>query len=139
MSGIALLAEVRRRAPWLPFLLVTGFGDVPTTAKAFKMGVDEFIEKPIERETLLSAVEAALRRTTPRDPLLGKLFTRAETRVLYLILQGKSSKEAAYLLSRSVRTIEVHRTHVMQKMGVDNIVDTIKRAYEMGFAVPRSQ
>ena len=138
-SGMDVLAEVRRRAPWLPVVLMTAFGDVRTAAKAFKMGADDFIEKPVGRETLLLAVEAALERITPRDPLLGTSLTRAERRILYLILQGKSNKETARLLNRSVRTIEVHHNRIMKKMGVGSLVDLVKRAYEMGFAVPRSR
>jgi len=134
-----VLAEVRRRAPWLPVVLMTDFGDVRTAARAFKMGVDDFIEKPIGRETLLLAAEAALARMTPRDPLLGTSLTRAERRILHLILQGRSNKETARLLNRSVRTIEVHRNRIMKKMGVGNLVDLVKRAYEMRFAVPRSR
>jgi FixJ family two-component response regulator len=137
VGGIDVLAEVRRRAPWLPVVLMTDFGDVRTAARAFKMGADDFIEKPIGRDTLLSTVEAALARMTPRDPLLGTSLTRAERRILNLILQGRSNKETARLLNRSVRTIEVHRNRIMKKMGVGNLVDLVKRAYEMGFAVPR--
>ena len=138
-SGMDVLAEVRRCAPWLPVVLMTDFGDVRTAARAFKMGADDFIEKPIGRETLLLAVEAALARITPRDPLLGTSLTRAERRILHLILQGRSNKETAHLLNRSVRTIEVHRNRIMKKMGVGNLVDLVKRAYEMRFAVPRSR
>jgi two-component system secretion response regulator SsrB len=55
-----------------------------------------------------------------------------ETVVLRLIWQGKSNKEIAHILSRSVRTIEVHRSHIMHKLDVDNIVELVKRAAAMG-------
>ena len=139
VSGMELLTEVKRRAPWLPVLLMTAYGDIPMTAKAFKKGTDDFLEKPLDRHILISAVKAALWRITPRDPLLGKLLTKAEKHVLRLIMDGMSNKEAAYSLSRSVRTVEVHRTRIMAKLGVNNLVDLVKRAYEMGLVEPLTQ
>ena len=63
---------------------------------------------------------------------LDRTLTTTETEVLRLILDGKSNKEAAHLLHRSVRTIEDHRSHIMHKLGVDNVVDLVKRAAAMG-------
>ena len=61
-----------------------------------------------------------------------KLLTRTEVKVLSFILDGKSNKEIANTMHRSVRTIEVHRSHIMHKFDVDNLVDLVKRAAEMG-------
>lgn len=130
-SGIELLAEVKRLAPSLPVILVTGYGDVPTAVRAMKAGAADFIEKPLEREALLSAVQVALKQAVPADPLLRKSLTRVEMEVLNLILEGKTNKEAANLLHRSVSTIEVHRKHIMRKLGVDNVVDLVKTAIAM--------
>ena len=138
MDGIELLIELKRRASWLPVLIITAFGDVPMAARAFKEGTVDFIEKPMERDALVSAVRAALRKLGGRDSLLGKSLTRAEMRVLHLILDGKSNKEAARVLARSVRTVEVHRSHIMKKLGVDNLVDLVKTAYATGLAEPPS-
>lgn len=134
MDGIELLTEVKRRAPWVPVLLVTGYGDVPIAVKAFKKGADDFMEKPLERQALLSAVESTLRRISPPDSLLDKSLTRAEMRILRLILESKSNKEMAYLLKRSVRTVEVHRSRIMRKFGVNSVVNLVKRAMEMKLA-----
>ena len=132
MNGMELLTEVKRFAPWLPVLLITGYGDVPMAVTAFKTGAVDFIEKPLDRQTLLSAVRSVLKWITPPDCLLGKALTRTEMRVLRLILDGKSNKEIAYLFHRAVRTIEVHRDHIMRKLGVDNVVNLVKRAAAMG-------
>ena len=91
MDGMELLTEVKRRAPWVPVLPVTGYGNVPRAARALKKGADDFVEKPLERKGLLSAVESALRRS-PNDSLLGKSPTPAEMRILRLILDSKSEK-----------------------------------------------
>ena len=131
-DGIELLTEAQRLAPWLPVLLVTGYGDVPMVTTAFKAGAVDFIEKPLDRQTLLSAVESILKRINPSDRLLGKALTRTEMRVLRLILDGKSNKEIACLLRRAIRTIEWHRSHIMRKLSVNNAVDLVKRATVMG-------
>ena len=132
-DGIELLTEVQRFAPWLPVLLVTGYGDVPMAATAFKAGAMDFIEKPLDRQALLSAVESVLKRIDPSsDPVLGKALTRTEMRVLRLILDGKSNKEIARLHRRAMRTIEVHRSRIMRKLGVNNTVDLVKRTAVLG-------
>ena len=59
-------------------------------------------------------------------------MTESEMKVLKLIIDGKSNKEIAYVLHRSIRTIEVHRGHLMRKLGVDNVVDLVKRTAMMG-------
>jgi two-component system response regulator FixJ len=138
MSGIELLTEAKRLAPSLPVLVVTGYGDIPMAVRVMKAGAADFIEKPLERQVLLSAVEFALKQIAPTDPLLRKGLTRAEMRVLYMILDGKTNKETANLLHRSVSTVEVHRKHIMRKLGVDNIVDLVKQATAMGLIYPQA-
>lgn len=136
MGGLELLAEVKRFFPSLSVVVITGYGDIPMAVRAMKAGAVDFIEKPLEKQTLLSAVKFAIEPITTTDPLLRRGFTRAEMRVLRLILDGKSNKEAAYLLHRSISTIEVHRKHIMRKLGVDNIVDLVKRATSIGIDSP---
>ncbi len=72
------------------------------------------------------------RQSTRANPRLTKSLTRTEINVLRFILDGKSNKEIAHLLHRSVRTIEVHRSHIMRKFSVDNLVDLVKQAAMMG-------
>ena len=132
MDGLELLAEAKRVAPWLAVMVVTGYGDIPMAVKALRMGALNYIEKPLGMQSLLYAVESALERNTPPDPLPGKELTRAEMKVLRFILDGKSNKETAYILHRSVKTIEAHRHRIMHKLGVDNLVGLVKRAAAMG-------
>ena len=136
MSGIELLAEAKRIIPSLPVLVVTGYGDVPMAVSAMKAGATDFIEKPLKRQVLLSAVEVALSQIKPAEVLLRKKLTRAEMKVLRLILDGKTNKKTAQLLHRSISTIEVHRKHIMRKLAVDNIVDLVKRAAAIGLISP---
>lgn len=137
MDGLELLNEAKRIAPWLPVLVVTGYGDIPMAVVALKAGASDFIEKPLDREGLLLSIESVLKRAFLPDELLGEALTKAETRVLRFILDGKSNKEIGCLLHRSMRTIEVHRRNIMRKVGVDNAVDLVKRATLMGLIEPQ--
>jgi len=132
MDGIELLIEAKRIIPSLSVLVITGYGDIPMAIRALKAGASDFIEKPLDRQSFLLVVESILKRTTLAEPVVGKLLTRTEMKVLRLILDGKSNKKIARLLHRSVRTIEDHRSHIFHKFGVDNLVDLVKRAAEMG-------
>lgn len=134
MDGIELLTETKRIAPWLPVLVITGYADVPMAVRALKAGALDFIEKPLERESFLSAVESALRRSTSPDRLLGKALTRVELRILQLILDGRSNREIAQMFHRSLRTIEVHRNRLMRKLGAGNVVSLVRRAAALGLA-----
>ena len=134
MDGITLLTEAKRIAPWLPVLVVTGYGDVPLAVKAMRIGATDFIEKPLHKETLLRKVEPILRQNTPTDPYRGRPPTRTELKVLKMIIAGKSNKEVAQLLGRSVRTVEDHRNHIMRKLGVHNVIELVERAIQMGLA-----
>jgi FixJ family two-component response regulator len=127
MDGIELLTEVKRIIPSLPVLVVSGYGDIPMTATAFRVGAVDFIEKPLARQSLLLAVESALERNSQGHHIVGKVLTKTETKILWLILDGKSNKEIARLQHRSVRTIEDHRGHIMHKLGVDNLIDLVKQ------------
>ena len=132
MDGIELLAKAKRLAPWMPILVITGYGDIPTAVTAIKAGAVDFIEKPLDKKSFLWKVKSILQQSTFDDSYTGKPLTESEMKVLKLIIDGKSNKEIAYLLHRSVRTIEVHRGHLMRKLDVDNIVDLVKRVVMMG-------
>ena len=127
MDGIELLTKVKCIIPSLPVLVITGYGDIPMAVKALKAGASDFIEKPLNRKSFLSAVEFALKGNTPPHHLVNKVLTKTEMGILRLILDGKSNKEIAGLRNRSVRTIEDQRRRIMRKLGVDNLVDLVKQ------------
>jgi two-component system response regulator FixJ len=133
-GGLDLLQEVRATFPWIPVIMMTAYGSIPMSVQAVKTGAFDFIEKPVEEAKLLSVVESALLKGAElHDPLVGKPLTRTERIVLCLILEGISNKRIAYILERSERTIEVHRSRVMRKLGVDNLVDLVKKSTAMGW------
>ncbi len=132
MDGMDLLQEIREQMPWLPVLLVTGYGDVSMAVRAMKGGAADFIEKPLKRDTFLHAVQSVLTRNAGLAALKKQGLTKTEMKILHLILDGKNNRDIAAILHRSQRTIEVHRGHLMQKLGVTNILELLRRATEMG-------
>jgi two-component system response regulator FixJ len=131
MDGIELVRDVQRIAPWVPIMIITGYGDIPTAVKAIKAGAVDFIEKPLNKKSFLDKVKSLL-PDNGNHKHLGESLTQSEERVLKLVLNGKTNMEIASLLSRSRRTIEVHRAHILSKLGAENIVDLVKRAFRMG-------
>jgi len=131
-DGIELLTDVQHLAPWVPVMMITGYGDIPTAVKAMKAGAADFIEKPLDKKNFVRKIKSILKSHVSTHPDLGDSLTRNETKILQLILNGMSNKEIANLLHRSARTIEVHRAHLMHKLGVDNLVDLVKRVASMG-------
>ena len=132
MDGTELLANVKSRIPWVPVLVVTGYGDIPTAVRAIKAGAADFIEKPLDRGTLLGIVDLILQDNEPAATVSGRPLTPTQTKVLKLIIEGNSNREIANLLNRSVRTIEVHRAHVMEKFGVNNLLELTKKVISLG-------
>ncbi len=134
MDGIALLTEAKRIAPWLPVLVVTGYADVPAAVRAMKIGAADFIEKPLHRDTFSRKIESILKQNSLPDPDTGKPLTRSELKVLRLIIHGKSNRKVAQLFGRSIRTIEDHRNHIMNKLAAGNAIELFERAIQMGLA-----
>ena len=131
MDGMALLDEVKRIWPALPVLIVTGYGDIPLAIRAVKAGAEEFIEKPLDKPKLLKVVSSMLRRSLPDRKSINRALTETETKVLRFILQGRSNREIAQTMHRSIRTVEDHRNRIMAKLGVHNVVDLVKKAMPM--------
>ena len=132
-DGMELLAEVRRITPWLPVLVMSAYGDIPLATKAVKAGAVDFVEKPIQWDSFIATVRTILKQNTPTNSLRNKPLTKTEKIVLQLILQNKSNKESAHILSRSIRTIEVHRSNIMKKFDANSVVELVKKAMSIGW------
>ena len=130
-TGIELLKEVQSTVPWVPVLVMTSYGDIPLAVKALKAGAFDFIEKPLEWDGFLNLVRSIVEKHSLSNVLKGTPLTNMEKIVLQLVLQNKTNKEIAALLHRSIRTVEVHRNHIMHKLDVHSIVDLVKRATGM--------
>lgn len=136
LGGLEVLKRAKIIAPWMPVLMVTGFGDIPTAVKAVKMGAADFVEKPLERESFLRLVQKLLDYSQRWTQLIGQPLTKTETKVLCYVLDGKSSKEIAASMHRSLRTVELHRQHIMRKFGVENVVELVRTVTELGLVLP---
>jgi two-component system response regulator FixJ len=134
MDGIELLAEVRRKYPRLPVLVLTGFGDIPMAVKALRQGAVDFIEKPFDRDGFLEAVQTTLAQVRKQDSQLSDSLTKTEMTVLRLLLEGRKNREIATILHRSTRTVEVHRSHLMRKMGACNLAELLRRAADLALS-----
>jgi two-component system, LuxR family, response regulator FixJ len=127
MDGLSLLREIKRHFPWLHVIIATAYGDIRLAVEALKAGAADFIEKPLDRQELLLAIQNAQKTGhpvfVPREAI-----SHAEAQVLRLFLDGRTSKETAQVLKRSTRTIESHRQRLMRKFGVHNAVQLAQKA-----------
>lgn len=134
MSGLALFDRILTLA-WhrtLPVIFLTGHADVPTAVDAVKRGAFDFCEKPFSDNALVDRIEQALLRSHEAlsslhdqeimDRRIAEL-TERERNVMHLVTQGLPNKIIADQLQISVRTVEVHRARVFDKMGVKSAVE----------------
>jgi len=130
MSGVTLFETLAARSLTrrIPVIFLTGHGDVPMAVDTLKRGAFDFFEKPFNDNKLMDRVVEAL--TASREAgaaaqvqvRLASLSTR-EREVLDLILDGKMNKVIADALGISMRTVEVHRAHIFDKMNVKTAVE----------------
>lgn len=132
LNGMDILNAVKSQDSTIPVLLITGYGDIPLAVRAVKAGAFDFIEKPFDEDTLLNAVKKALKIRANFHKAKQKGLTKSEIKVVDQISKGKTNKQIAFEMGRSVRTIENHRYRLMRKLEVDNVADLVKKAVDMG-------
>ncbi|MBS0274716.1 MAG: response regulator [Proteobacteria bacterium] len=133
MDGIALQEELARRKTSFPVIVMTGHADVPLAVRVMRAGATDFIEKPFKPETLLTSVRQALAlgaglqiSTNPEiTEHLGSLTAR-EREVMDLMVHGHPNKVIAQKLDISFRTVEVHRSRILAKMGAENVAELVR-------------
>ncbi|MCK6405204.1 MAG: response regulator [Rhodocyclaceae bacterium] len=132
MSGLQLFDKLLELGNRLPVIFLTGHGDVPMAVSALKKGAFDFVEKPFDDNELVNRVLEAIACDTQRrasdassDSLKGRIdsLTTRERQVMTLILAGKFNKVIADELNISMRTVEVHRANLFEKMGVRTAVE----------------
>ncbi len=145
MSGLSLFERLveRRLIEALPVIFLTGHGDVPTAVAAVKRGAFDFVEKPFSDNALVDRIEQALQRSEAairarlgRDSVRKRLaeLTEREREVMRLVIEGRPNKLIADELDISVRTVEVHRARVFEKMDVRSAVELANLLRESGNA-----
>ncbi len=131
MSGVQLQEELRRRGDAIPLVFVTAHGDVPLAVEAMRKGAANFLEKPFGDEVLVDAINAALARVRGASEALARLSPR-ERQVLDLVVASKPNKIIADILGISIKTVELHRANMMNKLGVRSLPDLMKVALGHG-------
>ena len=142
MDGFEVHARLRSINPDLPVIVVTAQGDVQTAVRAMKAGAVDFIEKPYGDDALIAAIESALKTSAERGrtddiamaaELINTLRPR-ERQVLEALVAGQQNKVIAFNLGISVRTVEVHRSRMMDRLGVHQFAEAVRLLVLASFA-----
>ncbi len=140
MSGIELQRWLVDNGINIPIIFLTGIGDIPLSSQAFRSGALDFLEKPFDIDKLLERIQEAFAKDSEqwhsqyRKNLLKEYsakLTPREKEILKWVSSGYSSKEIAKVIGISNRTIEVHRSHIMEKLKAKSLAELITIAIEL--------
>lgn len=141
LDGIAVLEELGRRPHQLMTVMITGHGDVSSAVRAMRLGARDFVEKPFEEDYLVSILERvfselevqqlSLKGRQEAQERVRRLSAR-ERDVLIGLMTGRSNKLIAHELGLSVRTIDMHRAKMMDRLAVTSLSDALRLAFEAG-------
>jgi FixJ family two-component response regulator len=135
MDGMELQKKLNEKHSILPIIFVTGHGDVPMAVDAMKEGAVDFIQKPYREEALLEKIEAALKQDQEQRKSLDekqeiirriKSLTPREHEIMGRMIAGQANKVIAIELEISQRTVEIHRSRVMHKMGTHSLAHLVR-------------
>lgn len=146
IGGLELQQQLAKLSHQWPIIFMTGYGDIPMSVRAIKAGAEDFLSKPIPKQTLLEVIGRALLRLKEVQQnqgrfdvlksLIGKLSPR-ENEVFALMVRGKMNKQIAHLLGTSERTIKYHRQAIMQKLQVGSFAEAVSVAERAGILTPQ--
>lgn len=134
-SGFDVQAELNRQGATLPIIFVSGHGDIPMSVRALQNGAIDFVEKPYNSQQMLDRVQRALKLAMQRHAANQKQrelkkrlesLTAREKEVLRGVIDGKGSKRIASDLSISVKTVDVHRASIKDKLGAASIAMLVR-------------
>ena len=140
ISGLELHQQLSSHGIDLPVIMISGFGDISTAVKAMKAGVLDFLEKPFKGQDLLDLVHKAVNKhktvrtkNTTQNKTIEKInsLTKREKEVMGHVVTGTLNKDIAKQLEISIKTVEVHRANVMDKMDVNSIADLVRKSLEV--------
>jgi RNA polymerase sigma factor (sigma-70 family) len=141
LSGVELQAALKDLGIGLPFIVITAHGDVPTARAAFLADAVDFLEKPFDSAHLCQAIETAFALEENRldrqarkagEALKLARLTSREREVMQLAARGLHAKEIAAALGISPRTVEVHKTRIMEKLDVRNVAELVRVSLSSG-------
>jgi FixJ family two-component response regulator len=139
MSGLDLQAHLQTQKLDIPIIFITGHGDIPMAVEAMRRGALDFLRKPFRDQELLDRIQAALAaavdkeylqrsKAVEQEELHEKIaeLTPREIEVFRRVARGQANKVIAIELGISERTVEIHRSKVMQKTGSRSLADLVK-------------
>jgi two-component system, LuxR family, response regulator FixJ len=136
ISGLAVLETLAAQGVDQPVIMLTGHGTVEMCRRAFKAGAAEFLEKPVDDEALLEALQNAVRQHVKSRERLGAdraareryaQLSEREREVAGLIVEGLTNKEIGRVLTLSPRTVETHRANLFAKLQAESLAQLIRR------------
>lgn len=134
IDGLELQQKLKAAKSSFPLIFITGHGDIQMAVQAMREGALNFIEKPFDDNLLIEAVQSALKSVNDRpgadeaDAVKARLdtLTPREREVLDCLVLGKPNKITAHDLGMSIRTAEVHRARIMQKMEASSLSELVR-------------
>lgn len=141
MDGLELHRQLKKRGVAMPAVFISGHGDIPMAVRAVNAGALDFIEKPFDDEVLLDRIGQAFELDSRRSAdetetaaIRHRLdtLTARERDVLQGIVDGKLNKQIADRLDISVRTVELHRGRVLEKLQATNAADLVRMVLPLG-------
>jgi RNA polymerase sigma factor (sigma-70 family) len=136
-DGLELQSAIARRGNPLPIVFLTAHGDIAASVRAMKNGAEDFLTKPVKKEALFAAIEAALARDErsrvereERDRIRRRFeaLSPRERAVLEHVVAGRLNKQIASAIGTSERTVKAHRARVMSKMGASSVAELVRSA-----------
>ena len=133
MSGLELQEALRSHPAKLPVIIITGHGDLTAARQAFRLQAVDFLEKPFDHDHLLQAIERAMSALPPDAGAMGSrpaasTLSGREREVMALVVEGLDNRSIGERLGISARTVEVHKSRVMSKVGARNLAELIRIA-----------
>jgi FixJ family two-component response regulator len=141
LNGMELQRELQTANAILPIIFITGRGDIPMSVQAMKAGAVDFLPKPVKDSELLRAIEQALARASREGAESAEIedirrrveiLTPREREVMERVVTGMMNKQIAHELGTVEKTIKVHRSRVMEKMGADSLAELVRVAEKIG-------
>ncbi len=136
MSGLELQEELQKRGfSRVAIIFISGHGDIPMAVEALKRGAEDFLPKPFRDQELLDRITAATTRNQEQhseavaiEEIQSRIdsLTPREREVMTMVADGKANKVVAIDLGISQRTVEIHRAHMMEKMGVRTLAHLVR-------------
>jgi FixJ family two-component response regulator len=147
LNGLELQTALGAAGCQRPIVFLSGHGDVPSTVRAMKAGAVDFLTKPVREQDLLAAIERAIdgdrtmRRVRAELRAIGERLnslTPREREVFRHVVSGQLNKQIAADLGTVEKTVKVHRSRVMEKMGVRSLADLVRVAERLGVAAAQA-